>query len=75
MIMIQSATNLKLIDALAQIILALSPEERQLLDQKICAPQPDLNAFFAELVDLPPDADQRSLEKISQVVHEVRQEL
>lgn len=31
--MLQSSTNLKLIDSLAQIILTLSPEERQLLDQ------------------------------------------
>jgi hypothetical protein len=75
MIMIQSATNLKLIDTLAQVILALSPEERQLLDQKICVPQPDLNTFFVELADLPPDVDQPSLEEISQVVREVRQEL
>jgi hypothetical protein len=75
MIMIQSATNLKLIDALAQVILSLSPEERQLLDQKICEPQPDLDTFFAELVNLPPDPDQPSLEEISQVVREVRQEL
>lgn len=75
MIMIQSATNLKLVDTLAQVILALSPEERQLLDQKIHAPQPDLNTFFVELVNLPPDANQPSLEEISHEVREVRQEL
>jgi hypothetical protein len=74
MIMIQPA-NFKLVDTLAQVILALSPEERQLLDQKIRAPQPDLNTFFVELVNLPPEADQPSLEEISQVVREVRQEL
>ena len=73
--MIQSSTNLKLIDSLAQIILALSPEERQLLDQKIHAPQTDLSTFFDELVDLEPDLNQPDLEEISQVVREVRQEL
>ncbi len=73
--MLQSSTNLKLIDSLAQIILTLSPEERQLLDQKIHAAQTDLNAFFDELVDLEPDRNQPTLEEISQVVREVRQEL
>jgi predicted metal-dependent hydrolase len=73
--MVQPSTNLKLIDSLAQIIFTLNPEERQLLDQKIYAAQTDLNAFFDELVDLKPDQSQPTLEEISQVVREVRQEL
>jgi hypothetical protein len=73
--MLQSSTNLKLIDSLAQIILTLSSEERQLLDRKLRAAQTDLNAFFDELADLEPDQNQPTLEEISQVVREVRQEL
>jgi len=73
--MVQPSTNLKLIASLAQIIFTLNPEERQLLDQKIYAAQTDLNAFFDELVDLKPDQSQPTLEEISQVVREVRQEL
>jgi predicted metal-dependent hydrolase len=73
--MLQTSTNLKLIDSLAQIILTLSPEERQLLDQKIHVAQTDLNIFFDELSDLQPDLNQPTLEEISQVVREVRQEL
>jgi hypothetical protein len=73
--MLQSSTNLKLIDSLAQIILTLSSEERQLLDRKLRAAQTDLNAFFDELADLEPDQNQPSLEEISQVVREARQEL
>ncbi|MBD2327319.1 hypothetical protein [Alkalinema sp. FACHB-956] len=73
--MAQAPANLKLVDSLAQIILTLSAEERRLLEQKIQAPQMDLNLFFAELVALPADPEQPSLEEISQTVREVRQEL
>jgi hypothetical protein len=73
--MIQSSTNLKLIDSLAQIILTLSPEERQLLDQKIYTPQDDLKDVFIDLTTVEPDPSQPTLEEISQVVREVRQEL
>jgi hypothetical protein len=73
--MIQSPTNLKLVDSLAQIILTLSPEERRLLDQKVHAPSSDLDSFFVDLTSLPADPEQPSLAEISEVVHEVRQEL
>lgn len=73
--MLQSPTNLKLVDSLAQIILSLSPEERRLLDQKVHVPPSDLNSFFEDLTTLPHDAEQPSLSEISQVVREVRQEL
>jgi hypothetical protein len=67
--------NRKLIDSLAQIILSLTDDERQLLDQKIQVSQADLNTFFDELTALKPDPNQPTLEEISQVVREVRQEL
>jgi hypothetical protein len=73
--MIQSPTNLKLVDSLAQIILALSPEERRLLDQKVRVAPSDLDSFFVDLTSLPADPEQPSLAEISEVVHEVRQEL
>jgi hypothetical protein len=73
--MIQSSTNLKLIDSLAQIILTLSPEERQLLNQKIYIPQDDLKGVFTDLTAVEPEPNQPTLEEISQVVREVRQEL
>jgi hypothetical protein len=73
--MIQSPTNLKLVDSLAQIILTLSPEERRLLDQKVHVPSSDLDSFFVDLTRLPADPEQPSLAEISEVVHEVRQEL
>jgi hypothetical protein len=73
--MVQSSTNLKLIDSLAQIILALSPEERQLLDQKIYISQDHLKGIFIDLTTVEPDPNQPTLEEISQVVREVRQEL
>ena len=73
--MIQSPTNLKLVDSLAQIILALSPEERRLLDQKVHVPLSALDLFFVDLTSLPAEAEQPSLAEISEVVHEVRQEL
>lgn len=78
--------NTKLIDALAQIILSLSREERQLLDQRIEHFQspvhspleqsnPDPELFFQELNDLETDPSQPTLQEISQVVKEVRREL
>ena len=73
--MLQYPTNLKLVDSLAQIILALSPEERHLLDRKIQASESDLDSFFAELTSLPVDPTQPSLSEISEVVRAVRQEL
>jgi hypothetical protein len=73
--MIQSPTNVKLVDSLAQIILALSPEERRLLDQKVYRLPSDLDSFFVDLTRLPADSEQPSLAEISEVVHEVRQEL
>jgi hypothetical protein len=73
--MLQSPTNLKLVDSLAQIILALSPEERHLLDRKIQLSKSDVDSFFAELTSLPVDPEQPSLSEISQTVREVRQPL
>ncbi len=73
--MLQSPTNLKLVDSLAQIILALSPEERHLLDRKIQLSQSDVDSFFEELTSLPADPQQPSLSEISETVHEVRQAL
>ena len=73
--MLQSPTNLKLVDSLAQIILALSPAERDLLDRKIQMSECDLDSFFVELVSLPPDPESPSLGEISEIVHEVRQAL
>jgi hypothetical protein len=69
-----SPTNNKLIDSLAQIILSLSQEERQLLDRKIQQPQMP-EQFFSELSELPLDLEQPTLEEISQIVKDVRQEL
>jgi hypothetical protein len=72
--------NLKLVDSLAQVILALSEEEQILLGQKLQQSQrhqssSDLDKFFEELSNLPPDPDQLSLEEISEEVRQVRQEL
>lgn len=71
--------NLKLIDSLVQVILALSEEEQALLEQKIQQQrqQPTVNVelFFQELGQAEPDLEQPSLEEISQVVREVRQEV
>ena len=73
--MLKSHTNLKLVDSLAQIILALSQDERALLDQKIQPSRSDLDSFFTDLTSLPADPDQLSLGEISEIVREVRQEL
>ena len=73
--MIQAPTNTKLIDTLAQVILSLTQEERKLLDQQLKNKLPNLNEFFDELLTLPPDESQPSLEEISQTVREVRAEL
>ena len=73
--MLQSPTNLKLVDSIAQIILALSSEERHLLDRKIQVSESDIDSFFAGLTSLPVDPTQPSLSEISEVVRVVRQEL
>ena len=75
-----STINLKLVDSLAQVILALSEEEQILLGQKLQQSQRNflasgLDKFFEELSNLPPDPDQPSLEEISKEVRQVRQEL
>ncbi len=72
--------NLKLIDSLAQVILALSEEEQTLLGQRIQQGKeplssPTLDQFFDELSNLSPDPDQLSLEEISEEVHQVRRVL
>ncbi|PSN13869.1 hypothetical protein C7293_14085 [filamentous cyanobacterium CCT1] len=72
--------NLKLIDSLAQVILALSEEEQVLLGQRIQQSKEHLSSslldkFFDELSNLPPDPDQLSLEEISEEVRQVRHEL
>ena len=68
-----STANLKLVDSLAQVILALSKEEQILLGQKLQQSQRNLlvsglDKFFEELSNLPPDPDQPSLEEISEEV-------
>lgn len=78
-----STINTKLIDSLAQAILALSTEEQILLGQKLRylgadarqPGQPELLQFFQTLDTLPADPEQPSLEAISRVVKEVRHEL
>lgn len=75
--------NTKLIDSLAQVILALSAEEQILLGRKLRYlgaenQQPgqfELEQFFQTLSTLPPDLEQPSLEAISDVVKEVRRDL
>ena len=56
--MLQSPTSLKLVDSLAQIILALSQEEQHLLNRKIQVSESDLDSFFAELTSLLVDPTQ-----------------
>ena len=73
--MIQSPANTKLVETLAQVILTLTEEERKLLDQWLRNEQPNLSAFFDELVMLPADDAQPPIEEISQTVREVRREL
>ncbi len=78
--MSQSATqiNAKLVDSLARIILSLTDEERQLLEQKIHTQEPSkihLDQFFQELDSAPTDLSQPTLQEISEVVREVRREL
>ncbi|PSR18888.1 hypothetical protein C8255_05040 [filamentous cyanobacterium CCP3] len=71
--------NTKLIDSLAQVILALSAEEQLLLGRKLSETQQssqfELEKFFETLDTLPPDPEQPSLEAISNVVKEVRHDL
>jgi hypothetical protein len=75
--------NTRLIDSLAQVILSLSPEEQNLLSQKVqrlrattqsIAPS-DLNQFFQDLQTLEPDPTQPTLQEISQEVKAARHEL
>jgi hypothetical protein len=75
-----NTVNLKLVNSLAQVILALSEEEQILLGQKLQQSQrhpssSDLDKFFEELSNLPPDPDQLSLEEISEEVCQVRKGL
>jgi hypothetical protein len=75
-----STANLKLVDSLVQVILALSEEEQILLGQKLQQSQRNLlvsglDKFFEELSNLPPDPDQPSLEEISEEVRQVRKAL
>ncbi|MEB3338703.1 MAG: hypothetical protein VKJ46_14635 [Leptolyngbyaceae bacterium] len=71
--------NTKLIDSLAQIILSLTHEERQILEQKIHTPESpspvDVSQFFQELDSLEIDPTQPTLQEISEVVKDVRREL
>ncbi len=70
--------NIKLVDSLAQIILSLTDEERQLLEQKIRSQEPskvDLDQFFQELDSAAPDPNQPTLQEISEIVKDVRREL
>jgi hypothetical protein len=78
--LLMTTVNLKLIDSLAQVILALSEEEQSLLGQRIQQgrehlPSSELDQFFDELSTLPPDPDQLSLEEISEEVRQVRRAL
>jgi len=70
--------NIKLVDSLAQIILLLTDEERQLLEQKIHTQEPskvDLDQFFQELDSAASDPNQPTLQEISEIVKDVRREL
>lgn len=78
--MSQSITqvNTKLIDSLAQIILSLTDEERQLLEQKIHTQEQskvNLDQFFQELDSAASDPNQPTLQEISELVKDVRREL
>jgi hypothetical protein len=78
--MSQSITqvNTKLIDSLAQIILSLTHEERQLLEQKIHTQEQskvNLDQFFQELDSAASDPNQPTLQEISELVKDVRREL
>jgi hypothetical protein len=70
--------NAKLIDSLAQIILSLTDEERQLLEQKIHTQEQskvNLDQFFQELDSAASDPNQPTLQEISELVKDVRREL
>ncbi len=78
--MSQSITQVKakLIDSLAQIILSLTDEERQLLEQKVHPKEQskvNLDQFFQELDSAAPDPNQPTLQGISELVKDVRREL
>lgn len=75
--------NTQLINSLAQVILALKPEEQILLSQTVQklkespsdTKKPDIALFFKELDALEPDSEQPTLEDISAEVKSVRQAL
>ena len=71
-----TSINTKLVDSLAQIILSLTDEERQLLEQKIQASRSSLT--WAELSrrveNLGSDPAEPSLQELSYLVKETRQE-
>ena len=78
-----ASINTQLVNSLAQVILALKPEEQELLSQtvqslktnSVQAPQRDLGHFFQALNELSPDDNQPTLEEISAEVKTVRQAL
>jgi hypothetical protein len=49
--------------------------ETEIVFRKIAELKPDLDNFLKELEELEPDPNQPTLEEISQIVKEVRQEL
>jgi hypothetical protein len=80
--------NTQLIDSLAQIILALNPEEQALLSQKVRGLQisqprtsfpqastEEVDRFFQNTQKIEPDPNQPTLQEIAQDVQEVRREL
>ena len=71
-----TSINTKLVDSLAQIILSLTDEERQLLEKKIQASRSSLT--WAELSrrveNLGSDPAEPTLEELSNLVKETRQE-
>ena len=78
-----ASINTQLVNSLAQIILALKPEEQELLSytvqslraDSVQTPQRDLGHFFQVLDELSPDANQPTPEEISAEVKTVRQAL
>lgn len=74
--------NTQLIDSIAQVILALTPEQQKLLSQTVQKFQPAfpsinpvVEQFFQEMENLEPDPDGISLQEITQEVKAVREEL
>lgn len=70
--------NIRLIDSLVQVILTLSDEEQALFEQKIQQvrqPVMKIDQFFQDMEEVEPGPTQPSLQAISEVVREVREEL